>query len=117
MSVLGIAFPLSLGADAPHSGSLELPWVYSFIFSGLSTSTALKAMAGIVSKKKTTNPTAVESLTKNYVFIAWTVFPMIALAWATLEDSLKEHALGVMWVAAFQFAGVAVAVRARGELP
>lgn len=92
-AVLGAAFPASMGLDSPHSGTFELPWVYSFIFSALSVSTALRAMAGIVNKKKAKQP---ERLSQNYIFLAWTVFPLFALAWAVVEGSMKEHAMGIM---------------------
>ena len=110
-AVLGGAFPASMSADNPHNGAFDLPWVYSFLFSILSTSTALKAMAGIVSKKKTVTT---ESLAKNYVFIAWATAPLLALVWAVLDDSMREHALGIMWVATTQFALTALSIRIRG---
>ena len=94
-AVLGVAFPTSMGIDSPHSGTFELPWMYSFVFSLLSVSTALRAMAGIVSKKKG-KITENESLSKNYVFLAWTVCPLVAIAWAVVEGSTREHILGIM---------------------
>ena len=110
-AVLGLAFPASMGTDNPHNGAFDLPWVYSYVFCILSTSTALKAMAGIVSKK---TPRTTESLTKNYVFIAWATAPLFALVWAVIEDSMREHALGIMWVASSQFALTALSIRIRG---
>ena len=88
-AMIGAAFPASMGADAPHNGSFELPWVYSFVFSILSTSTALKAMANIVSKRKSSGVS--QSLTKDYVFITWSVLPIGALGWSLIEDSLRYY--------------------------
>jgi hypothetical protein len=108
--VLGIAFPASMGTDSPHFGMLELPWVYSLTFSSLTTTITLRTMFLITSMKK---PKATGSISKNYVFLAWTSIPLCALIWAFLEDSLRQHALGIMWVAVVQFGLAAVVVRVK----
>ena len=95
-AVLGVAFPASMGLDSPHSGTFELPWVYSFLFTLLSTSTGLKTLSEFYSKKRAKQSASIESIFKNYIFLTWCTFPLSAMVWAFVEDSMKEHALGIM---------------------
>jgi hypothetical protein len=109
---LGWCFPQGLGADAPHTGTLQLPWVMCLSTAALGTSAALHATLRDAASGVRDARFKEASAAATWIFSAFCLLPVVGLAWAFLEDSLLEHLEGVLSLAAAQFLLLGGAIRA-----
>jgi len=111
-AALGWCFPQGLSADAPHTGTLQLPWVMCLSAAALGTSTALHATLRDAASGARGARFKEVSAAATWIFSAFCLLPVVGLTWALLEDSLPEHLEGVLSLAAAQFLLLGGAIRA-----